>query len=613
MVRDQGQEGAVTAVAAGAGTAVPFYKYFSDGRASLGQASGIEPGRYAFDLTQGAKTRTLEVDVAAKATWGQVLGAVRDAVNATDLTVRADITRQQAPFSLDPSLAGTGYLLALSVNPARADQDVTLRDASGHLLYALGMARSATSKEAADPGLTWIKVLQAAGAPRYSGAPADPGAATPLAVGRHDFAVSAGSDASGVRPTTYLSRALDPDAATALAPGTYAFGLEYAGQTRELSVTVRPGWTVGDVMRGVAVAVSGRGTMDAAGARINAPSFSVSGVSASLDGTSIPSAILAGAVTPGQMLTIAAGPTDDAGALKLTDGAGGVLASLGLTTALRGTPVSVTVQAGDANRDVAAAVARAVAMTDTRFVAHVLEGRMPSAAVAGKLLSTECVAVTLSLADKKISQTLTLADGPTGLLASLSLNRPAPGPDGRITADGRSMDSENGVYGLQQGRLTAATAREEPQELPLRVVAGMKRVEEETTGLVAAYNGVMRLAAANRDVLDPGLRRRLEAPVEANMAGLTRLGMAVSKSTGELWIDGRTFWRTLSAEGPGARDTLWSGDAALVPGWKKAVAGILRAGPDGFFAAGAGPGDAAGRTMSEFDLEKKNRLVDLLG
>jgi hypothetical protein len=613
VIHGGGSADAVQAEAVATGTAVPFYKYFSDPKASLTKDSDIEPGRYALRLAQGTQSRTITVDVADGDTGGDVLGTVKNAVNAADLTVRADILRQQAPFRLDPSLAGAGYVLALSVNPARTDQTVTITDATGHLASRLGLTATTPAAGPADIGATQVKVLQTAATTTVTSSLKDPGAASALAVGRHDFAVAVESDAGDAQPTTYLSSVLDPDAAAALAPGTYTFAVAYAGQTRELSVTVRSGWTVGDVMRGVSAALSGQGTMDSGGRRINAPSFAIPGISVSQDDAAIPSAATAWATTPGQMLTVSAQATDAQNALRLTDGAGGVLASLGLTTALRGTPVSVTVQAGDTNQDVADSVARAAAMTSTRFAASVRNERWPSYALTGKRLSTDAVAVSLSLADKKISQTLTLTDGATGILASLPLTRLTPGPDGAITVSGARLTSENDVYSLEQGRLLATATREDPVELPLRVAAGMKRVEEETSGVVSAYNDVMRLAARNQDLLDASLRNRLEAPVAANLSGLSRLGMSRSAATGELWINGETFWRTLSAEGPGARATLAEGDAALIPGWKLAVADILRVGADGFLLSGPVPGDRDERTMSEFDLDKKSRLVDLLG
>lgn len=613
VVRDQETEKSLSAATAPAYTAVPFYKYFSKGGATLTQASGIAAGDYSFRVTQGGTSRTLTVGVAEGDSWGDVLTTVKNAVNATDLSVRADIQRQQAPFTLDPSLAATGYVLSLSVNPSRTDQDVTVTDTSGHLMSDLGLTRSALANLPADEGLTHVGVLRTSDTTRYHSAALDPGAATTLALGRHDFSFSLSTDAASAQPTTYLSTTFDPDAATTLTPGTYTFGMEYDGRSRDLSVTVRADWTWGDVMRGVAAAVRAEAAMATDGGLINAPSFAIQGVTATLTDAPIPSATQAGVFTDGQMLTVAAAATDAAGALKLTDGAGGMLSALGLTTALRGTPLSVTVQADWTQKDVADAVARVAAMSSTRLAAGAASGLTPSYAVPGKALSTRAVTVDASLADRRLTEALTLHDGPTGLLSALSMTGCLPAVDGLVKVEGTAMASENDDYSLEQGRLLVSARSENVEDLPLRVVAGMQAVEAEVGEVVAAYDGVMRLLYKNRDILDSGLRARLEAPVAANRAGLSRLGVSRTAKTGELWIDRTAFWTALGAEGPGARDTLWSGESALIPGWRAAVADILSLGSDSFFKPETAFLDLSPASMSEADLEKKSRLVDLLG
>ncbi len=613
VVRDQETEKSLAAVTAPTFTAEPFYKYFSDGKATLTQDSGIAAGDYSFRVTQGDASRTLTVGVAEGESWGDVLTTVKNAINATDLSVRADIERQQAPFTLDPSLAATGYVLALSVNPLRDDQSVTVADTSGHLLDELGMTRSALANTPAETGLTYVSVRSASATTRYHSASLDPGAATTLALGRHDFSFALSSDATTTQATTYLSKTMNTDAATTLAPGTYTFGMEYNGQSRDLSVTVRSGWTWGDVMRGVGAAIRAEAAMATDGGVIDAPSYAIQGVSVSLDDAPIPLATKAGAFTDGQMLTVAAAATDAAGALKLTDGTGGILSSLGLTTALRGTPLSITVQAGWTEKDVAEAVARVAAMSSTRLAAEVKSALTPSYVVPGKALTSRSVTVGLTLVDRRISETLHLHDGATGLLSSLSLTDSQPGQDGLITVGGTAMTSENDAYSLEQGRLLVTARSENVEDLPLRVVAGMQAVEAEVGEVVAAYDGVMRLLHKNRDILDKGLRARLEAPVLANMAGLSRLGVSRTTKTGELWIDRTTFWTTLGAEGPGARATLWSGQDALIPAWRAAVADVLSLGSPSFFKPETAFLNLAPATMSELDLEKKNRLVDLLG
>ncbi len=218
VVRDQETEKSLSAATAPAYTAVPSYKYFSKGGATLTQASGIAVGDYSFRVTQGDTSRTLTLGVAEGDSWGDVLTTVKNAVNATDLSVRADIQRQQAPFTLDPSLADTGYVLNLSVNPSRKDQDVTVTDTSGHLMSELGDPKrpgQPSGRDGPDPDRGPARL----GHERYHSAALDPGAATSLAVGRHDFSFSLDTDATDVQATTYLSTTFDPDAATTLAPG----------------------------------------------------------------------------------------------------------------------------------------------------------------------------------------------------------------------------------------------------------------------------------------------------------------------------------------------------------------------------------------------------------
>jgi hypothetical protein len=122
----------------------------------------------------------------------------------------------------------------------------------------LGLTRSALANLPAAAGLTHVGVLRTSDTTRYRSAALDPGAATTLALGRHDFSFSLSTDAASAQPTTYLSTTFDPDAAPTMAPGPYTFGMEYDGRSRELSVTVRADWTWGDVMRGVAAAVRAR-------------------------------------------------------------------------------------------------------------------------------------------------------------------------------------------------------------------------------------------------------------------------------------------------------------------------------------------------------------------
>jgi hypothetical protein len=63
--------------------------------------------------------------------------------------------------------------------------------------------------------------------------------------------------------------------------------------------------------------------------------------------------------------------------------------------------LSITVQAGWTQKDVAEAVARVAAMSSPRLAAEAASGLTPSFAVPGKALSTRSVTVGVSLADRR--------------------------------------------------------------------------------------------------------------------------------------------------------------------------------------------------------------------
>lgn len=127
--------GAVSALALPDGEATPEVKAVTGGFDSHSKTA-LSPGTYRFDLSLGQDAETLSVDVAKGDTWGTVLGAVRDAVNAASLPVRADLSRADEASGAGPSAPGAGVMLSLSVNPLRPEQDLRLADRDGHLLSA---------------------------------------------------------------------------------------------------------------------------------------------------------------------------------------------------------------------------------------------------------------------------------------------------------------------------------------------------------------------------------------------------------------------------------------------------------------------------------------------
>ena len=618
VVRDPSLTGQVRAEAAPEGTAVNPLKYLSSARTSIA-ASGITPGDYQFALTQGGQKELFAVSVAANDSWGKVLGKVAEAVNTSGkLSVHADVALQQAPFALDTSLPGTGTTLTLSVNPNRVAQDVAWSDTSGRLLDALGLRAAATPTGPAEARPWLISSPQQAQPTFLHTTGYDPGAATTLATGLHTFSFATGSAA---QPTTYVSAAHDPNAATTIAPGTYDFTLTLGNQTRNLSVAVKAGWTWGEVQNVVAGQINAQpASVWTAGktgvALVASPDYALTGVTATSAVVSVPSATKTTANTSQRRLTVQTAAGFEGQTLQLTDGTGGtggILSSLGLTTALRGTVVSMPVRQGDTAGDVLGAVTRAVAMATNRVAATTIKEILPSAVLPGQNLSLIGQAATLTLQNRRLGETLTLNDGATGLLANLGLTNTLPGQDGVLIANGAAKASENNHYALDSGRLRLETKADIGEVLPLAVTKAMDSLEQRLGDVVSSYNDVRKYLFQNSGFFTSQVSEQLGRPVSNNWDGLTNLGFGKTRRDEQLWVQSDALWHGLYTDSGGAEQSLALAPAGLIPAWKTAVGGIKQAGVSSFLTPETENLRRIAPRVSEFELERKHRLVNLLG
>jgi|GEM_PF-2378787 len=613
VIHDNDLDKAVAANTADYGTAVNPFKYFTTGKSSIA-ASGVDAGDYAITVTQGTVSRTADVAVGEHDTWGAVLGKVASAISGIDsLSVRADVTRQQKSFTLDPFLAATGTLLAVSVNPLRRDQDVTLEDARGDLLDQLGLQAASTVVSPADAAVDMVGVNRLAQPTFINSNTYDPGAATTLVVGLHTFSLATGT---GDQPTSYVSTAFDPDAATTLAPGTYTFGVSIGDQSRQLSVTVKSGWTWGEVLSAVSGQVNAEPIMVWAAdgqstELVSAPSFTLPGVTASSQTVSVPAA--AGGTFSGRMLTIATDSGYEGETLTLTDGSGGILSSLGLTTPLHGQVVSIPVASGDTWKDVVRGMASVVRLATTRVAAQTQEQVVPATNVPGKALSMKGVAADLVLLNRKLGETLTLTDGASKVLETLGMGASLPGQDGEITVNGQTMASENNAYALQQGRVRLDALDETGTDLPLVVTSSMERLESRLGDVVDAYNDLRKYLAANSGFLDATLAPGLGRPVADNWSGLSSLGFSKTGKNDLLWIASDTFWHGVYTDADRVGATLATSPNSLVPGWKAAVASIMASGVSGYVLPETEHLTRVAARRTAADLERTNWLVDLRG
>lgn len=615
VVADAGLTGKLTASTADSGTAVNPDKYFSAGKSRIA-ASGVTAGAYTFSVSQGGVREDFSVTVGANDTWGTVLDKVADAVNTSrTLRVQAAVTRQQTPFTLDPSLAATGTVLALRVNPARDAQQVTVADSKGDLLSQLGLTAVPDVASAAAGAVYSLSVDRLAQPTFLHSATYDPGAATSLAVGLHHFSVATGT---GTQATSYVSDALDPEAATSLAPGTYSFTVRSGEASRQLSVTVKAGWTWGDVLAAVGGALNGTGatvwSADGTSTEvIGGSGFSLPGVAASTQTVAMPATDgSAGTVAGRELVVTTTNGLADQG-LTLTDGTGGLLAALGLTTPYTGEVVSVAVSSGDTWKDVLGNVRRAVSLATDRVDARTVESTVPSYAVTDARLASQALSATLLLQDRRLGEYLTLTDGPSALLGQLGLGSGLPGQDGQITVNGQPLASENNDYALQSGRVRLTATGETGDTLPLAVTRSMDAVSTRLDAVVEAYNGLRNYLLANGDAFGTTLADSLDAPVAANWSGLAAMGFSKTRRAGLLWLSGDAFWRAFANAGAATEQTLVAAPDGLIPAWKRVVATIQAAGAGTALTPETAHLSRVATRRTAADLERTNWLVDWRG
>jgi len=573
--------------------------------------TSITKGGYTFNLSHGGYTETLSVDVSSGDTWGDVLGKVKNAVNAAPLAVRADVAYQNAAYQLNPDMAGTGSVLTLTVNPNRPTQDLSLKDVTGSLLSQLRLKSAEYPIGPAEETGYQITGLQEAMPTFFSSTPVDPRAATSLALGRHDLAYSVGNSD---QPSTYISKAYDPTQATTLTAGTYSFTSTYAGEERTHSVTIGSGWTWGDVLRAVGSEVNAQNTwVKTTSPSLTGPSttYSQPGVEATVENWPIPSSTQPGVNINGQSLTVAGAAGQE---FSLSDTSGGLLSALGLTTKLTGTPVSFNVNANDTWQDVYSSMATSINGSQLSFTAKMIDTRIPSTVTPGKDLWHQGVSLALIQENQRIGERVSLSDGRTGALDSIGLlSRERPGQDGKIMVNGREQVSENNTYSQNRGRVLLNLEQNFGETLPLSVTSGMKEVEEGWSRITDAWNGLAKYLNNNTDLLDHSLGAKLEAPLESQKNNLRWLGVSSAGKQGQLWTNLDSFWKSLYADANRARASLWEGPAGLVPAWQDVVKTVRSSGLDTWLKPKTSFDDYRPSITSEFELEQKHRLVKLLG
>ncbi len=236
-VKDSGLEGRLGAFLPEQDSATSYYKRFSRGF-DKNAATSLEAGEYEFTMSHGGESETLSVDVESGWTNGDLLSAVAEAVNNSTQHVQAEVVEQYSPGLRVPGLLATGQALTLAVNGAYADQDLTLRNKTGHLLTELDL------KTVNDP------------------------------VGQ---AETARYDLLGTRtakPTSFHSKSFDPNEIASIGAGTYDFSYVMGSESGGVELAVESGDTWKDVLRkfGNALESTAYSTMSARLVKADRPS-----------------------------------------------------------------------------------------------------------------------------------------------------------------------------------------------------------------------------------------------------------------------------------------------------------------------------------------------------
>ena len=223
VVKDAELEDKVRAETVRAGDAVRREKFYSKG-VDRNAAHDLEPGEYKLRLTLGDDTDSVSVTVDSDVTtWGELLDATAEAVNASDLHVQAEVLRQTRPGQIHPDLLSTGSMLSLFVDPGRTDQDLAVNSVD-KLARALDL--DATAQPLAE-----------------------------IPAGRYSLV-----GFQRALPTTLRSGVFDPGQAATLAPGAYTLAYALGDDSGTASVTVDAGDTWSDVLTKTAAALSSAST-----------------------------------------------------------------------------------------------------------------------------------------------------------------------------------------------------------------------------------------------------------------------------------------------------------------------------------------------------------------
>lgn len=487
-----------------------YYKYFSNGR-SAWSPTGLAGQDYTFAMTQGGETVDIDVSVPEGATWGETLQLAAEAINASPLPAQAEVLNQPGAYNKVDFLSKTGAILAITTDPARTAQDITIQDTQGRLTKGIG--------------------LEAVSAPL--------GAA---ALGRHSV-----RDATPASASTYVSDLMNPEGTPGVTAGEHRLRLSVGGEAMDVPVSVEAGMTWEELLQRTAQSINltdDRVTArvvegEMSSGRLEPPTQRAVALEVELDAPKL-----------GQRLSVGeyGGPwlDDIDGFHDPTNGlptwATGDERYVASATANGWTEGRIYEHDGATSTWTETAPAATNAVTDADGRDWFYDGSAWSATASGTLA------------------------GALGLNATA-----APGADATALIDGRGRTSASGVFSLDRGRLAVAVDAPAGEARAVRVEEAFGRVEDRLADVVGAYNELRTFLMSHADLFEAGFTDTWRDPVRDLDTELSWLGVEETAGSGKLTLDRGALHSALTGDTPRAQAAL-VGDGGLLPGLDAASA-----------------------------------------
>lgn len=581
VVRDPDLEGRADAVVtnkADYGNA-RYYKSFSRGLTGSDK-TGLDPGTYEFKITLGGDSESFSVEVDGTESNDELLDALAEGINASSLSVTAEVIRQTGPGVQVEGLVKTGSILALSVNQGFEDQDLAIADTSGHLVTNHLMMEET------------VLPVGPADAKRY--------------------------DVEGIvnaHPGVFTSRAFDPNEETSLTPGKYSIAVTLGGSSAVVDMSVEEGDDWRDVLSNTALAIEGTGLARADVIKQDRVSTLVTDPSRNLLMEGV--ALEVSAVNPkaGERLSISGGEHLSSGTFTVEEVGDDTI----FVTAeqwegmVDGTKVEVV--AGDS------ATLPGGLSEDTDYYLNKYDQVYEktedpatrnlvrfSTIKAGAESGTDIVDLT-----SEGSGTFSLDGG--NLFDTVGMVTASPGTDAVIRVNGREYVRSPAVVTQDTGKTNVVLEDNFGESLPLSVLEAMEGMESAMRRVVDEYDSLQTFLERNAQVLEGDLARAFREPVEDRLEGLEWMGFKEWGRSRTLTLDADRFYEALG-ENPDRAYGIVAGERGLVEAWKEKVEETLDQEAATLVREESGLVSTYFSTFkpeSELEIEKKNRLVDLLG